>query len=441
MSFLPSTDPWPICVLAVAGILMGLTSLLARRRRNQRPAWQVPVLIAVFLALAGAGAFAADLPEMVWQPALVLAGVWLAFGLGRLGFLEKVARGLSQPRVQAGILILSSGLLLAWQGYEINRQEAQELAESEARMAAVAPPPNFVSVESCSALTDAGTPIPVFLIGPGSAPQPNSTTEENRISQRRLNHKLIQMGPATDDSNCHGWVFTGGRYWVPGNSVDRILKDNGYRVVSQPAGGDLAVFRNQGGEITHTGVVHSVGGDGVVLVESKWGRLGRYIHTCADHIYDDNSCGYYRSSRSGHVLRGIEGVRPEYAPVSAISKEAAVEKIEGKDASAPKEPKSNHSCLCRKSYTQMQWRLWALRRQRQAETVGQRFGFPTVPSQFTWRNGATSQTPGRSSIQSPPNSNPANRAAGSKSAPRFFFQPPPSDPNRACGQWDYRKQI
>src|SRR5207248_516297 len=110
--------------------------------------------------------------------------------------------------------------------------------------------------------------------------------------------------------------------------------------------------------------------DGVVLVESKWGQLGRYIHTCADHIYGDNTCTYYRSSRTGHVLRGLQGPRAEHSHVTAQTNEPAVAEIEGKLSSPGKAPRHKHGCACGKPYTQKQWRQWALWRQRQAEAAG-----------------------------------------------------------------------
>src|SRR5205807_1160464 len=81
--------------------------------------------------------------------------------------------------------------------------------------------------------------------------------------------------PPDATSNCHGWVFTGGRYWVKGGAVEDILRDNGYRTVEDPRPGDLVVYRDDQGAVSHTGVVSSVGADGLVLVESKWSWLGR----------------------------------------------------------------------------------------------------------------------------------------------------------------------
>jgi hypothetical protein len=248
MNAMFSTNPWPIFIVAVAGTLIGVTALLAGPLRSQRWASQVPALMAMSLGLS----------------------------------------------------------ILAWQAYEIDREEARELDAAEARLAPIPRPPEFDSVDHWLALTDAGRRVSLFQIRPCGTKEVSSTAAANRISMLHLNKKLIQTGPVSDECNCHGWIFTGGCCWIKGNSVEQILKDNCYRTVSSPAVSDLVVFRDDKGVITHTGVIHGFAGDGTPLLESKWGRLGRFVHTSAQHIYGDNTCTYYRSSRVGHLLRGIE---------------------------------------------------------------------------------------------------------------------------------------
>src|SRR5262249_51801388 len=121
------------------------------------------------------------------------------------------------------------------------------------------------------AQTDKGRPIPLFVPIPGAGTFP--TDQETRhVEQLRLERKLIQTGPADSSYNCHGWVFTGGRYRLRGSAVDLILEDNGYQVTPAPVQGDLAVFRNPDGEVTHTGVTCGRTG-GEVLIESKWALM------------------------------------------------------------------------------------------------------------------------------------------------------------------------
>ena len=60
-----------------------------------------------------------------------------------------------------------------------------------------------------------------------------------------------------------------------------ILNDDGYRVVEQPHPGDIVVYRGDGGMVEHVGLVlqaDQVFGVRQILVLSKWGGDGEYIH-------------------------------------------------------------------------------------------------------------------------------------------------------------------
>jgi hypothetical protein len=106
-------------------------------------------------------------------------------------------------------------------------------------------------------------------------------------------------------------VFTGGRFWVRGGQVEQLLKDNGYRSTTTPLPGDLIVYReNATGLVAHTGLVRTVIEEtGKVLIESKLGSLGRFIHSADQHPYDDTAATYYHTARGGHLLHGLDGVR------------------------------------------------------------------------------------------------------------------------------------
>lgn len=156
------------------------------------------------------------------------------------------------------------------------------------------------------ALTDRGRPIHLFkatLCAP-TVPSAFLAGQERKILQSAcLDGRLIRTDHAGGRYNCFGWVFTGGRYWIcQVREVDWILEDNGYRPVEQPQANDLAIYRDADDNVNHVGLVRLVHDDGPVLVESKWGTLGRFIH-----LGDAwNNCTYYRSpARNGHLLQGI----------------------------------------------------------------------------------------------------------------------------------------
>ena len=119
---------------------------------------------------------------------------------------------------------------------------------------------------------------------------------------------LIRLDPPSPTCNCHGWVFAGGKHWISGEDVCRILKENGYEEVNKPIAGDVITYR-QGDAILHTGVVRGVTRDGVVLVESKWAKMGRFLHPADKTVYVGDVF-YYRSHREGHTLKGIDPAMP-----------------------------------------------------------------------------------------------------------------------------------
>jgi signal peptidase I len=96
---------------------------------------------------------------------------------------------------------------------------------------------------------------------------------------------------------------------VRGGSVEAILKDNGYTPTSTPRPGDIVVYRDQDTQqVSHTGIVRTVL-DEVVLIESKLGSLGRFIHPANKHPYANTSLIYYHTRRGAHVLNGLDGMR------------------------------------------------------------------------------------------------------------------------------------
>ena len=140
-------------------------------------------------------------------------------------------------------------------------------------------------------VTDRGRIVPVFRVKDNLS---SDTAEEWQF-------------PATDvaaeamHSNCHGWVFTRGRYIVNTRGVEMILADNGYEVVTSPRPGDVIVYRDAAGTIVHSGLVRAAE-RGQVWVESKWGVGQRYVHQPEDQSYS-TSFAYYRTTRDPEWLR------------------------------------------------------------------------------------------------------------------------------------------
>jgi hypothetical protein len=154
-----------------------------------------------------------------------------------------------------------------------------------------------------SVRTDRNRPVVVRYFSELTAPtEAMLQSEERWLRSEGLDGTLVRTGESGPHSNCYGWVFTGGRFALDAD-IDQILTDNDYSPTREPRPDDLAVYRDGAGQIVHVGIVRAVQ-DGEPLVESKWGARGRYHHPAS--VYGASSaCGFYRSSRHGHLLRGI----------------------------------------------------------------------------------------------------------------------------------------
>src|SRR5262249_2486744 len=146
-------------------------------------------------------------------------------------------------------------------------------------------PPPSVPSRAVRGNTDRGTVIPLREVTAARPPAVVEGNEERAFHNQWYTNQLIHRGPADERTNCHGWVFTGGRFWVPGDAVGLILSENGYQQVSDPQPGDLAVFHNSSGQFTHTAVVRYIAEGMPVLIEGKWGRGSVYLHPVDHSIY------------------------------------------------------------------------------------------------------------------------------------------------------------
>jgi hypothetical protein len=158
---------------------------------------------------------------------------------------------------------------------------------------------SFHCVDGVVGLTDLGRQLP--LIAYDDSAQVLREKERAVLGSEQFAHQIIRLAEPNAGCNCHGWIYTGGRSAIQSRFVPDLLKDNGYQDVSDPRAGDLVIYRHEGSAVEHTGLVRMVDATGLVLVESKWGPLGVYLHPvdaqpyCKDHKF-------YRSRRAGHVV-------------------------------------------------------------------------------------------------------------------------------------------
>jgi hypothetical protein len=166
-----------------------------------------------------------------------------------------------------------------------------------------------VQVRDHVALTDRGRSIPLGEPIEVRSPETVQSAEQHYLESTRYIDNLIRRDYGDDRSNCHGWVFTAGRYLLSGQDVPKILEDNGYQEVSDPQPNDLAIYFNQDYGVTHTAIVRYVSPGQPVLVEGKWGNLGVYLHPVEACPYGPHY-KFYRTRRSNHLLTIVDHPPP-----------------------------------------------------------------------------------------------------------------------------------
>jgi hypothetical protein len=236
----------------------------------------------------------------------LVAIAWAVLGCRNVSAgLAMIGRGLRRPAVPSAVLAVGSAVLMI---AALGRFEAvfeDELDSDMAYMHEVTWKPRLHELPEIYAATDAGRPVTVWE---PAEPRPQSevaTAERRVLTGMGFDERLIRVGPPAEGCNCHGWPFTGGRYWVGPDDVEHILEDNHYVAVSQPQVGDLAIYRDHI-RITHTAVVKTAAAGGPILVESKWGWMGAFLHSPEGSCYG-RGYTFYHAPREGHLLLGLGG--------------------------------------------------------------------------------------------------------------------------------------
>jgi hypothetical protein len=207
-----------------------------------------------------------------------------------LGLEFSASRKFTRPKI-FGILILAIGMIAS------RYQASHLLAAMPSAGAAEAVDFRDVPIQATLAKTDAGRTIPLFQFEMLTSAE---AAELAILAEERYQHQVIRLGVSSPASNCHGWVFTGGQFGIRNPDVPQILADNRYEVVQDVREGDLAIYTN-GNEITHSGLVRVADSSGKVLVESKWGPFGVFLHAPAMQPFS-GMCAFYRSTRKGHLV-------------------------------------------------------------------------------------------------------------------------------------------
>lgn len=298
-------DPLALCTAGFTAVLVGL-GLLVWPWKQPEHGWRVPLVAGLALSGVGTGLAAGRADAWVVGPTLSLGAIGLLLTLLRSRLIARLSRVLAGPLLQAAVLLTVGVGLLAVGAYGIDRETQRDLDDTDRVFGEAWYRRPVERAPRASARTDEDRVIVLHAPIPGG-----DNTEARPTDPRGSGAHVIQTGPPDPRFNCHGWVFTGGLYLISGRDVELILEDNGYQEVKAPRAGDVAIFRDTTGFATHTALVCGVGDRGMVLLESKWGQGGRFIHTATDHPYSQDAVRYYRTGRGAHQLAGLKAAPPE----------------------------------------------------------------------------------------------------------------------------------
>jgi hypothetical protein len=291
---------WQSGLVLAPALAACLGGLLAFRSRRTRPLILTvhATTISVLIALAVAG-YAFELPGWFCLLLLTLALPGAIHLLGNLSCTNTVARSLvKQRRWDLGLLILCPLLLAGayWEVVAVTATEPFDLLNGV---------PHHYNRQKAAeiAYTDRQRPIPLFELNRESRASFSLAGNEGlALTGTPMPYRAIRLSEASGDSNCIGWVFSGGQYEMQCQDVPAILEDNGYSEVKTPQIGDLIIYRDENNAINHAGTVALLHNGEQVFIESKWGLQGVFLHLPEGSPFGSNWT-YYRSPRpKKHLL-------------------------------------------------------------------------------------------------------------------------------------------
>ncbi|HUE70304.1 MAG TPA: hypothetical protein VMP01_05390 [Pirellulaceae bacterium] len=304
--FFPLIDAFLAGSLALSVLLAGKYALQLAQGKERTPWWiEAAFLLAAIVMLSvltidgmrwtGDDSFArlAPLPGMAFLLlALPVAWLHLRFAALRLGG-DKLRRSPCAWAVLA-VTLLAGG----WSSY---RFQAEIQPRAWHPPVLTARPLNMELETQFVGVSDRGREISLFR----SATEPIAPQLAYHLVNLRDHPQssgtVIARGVPDSSTNCHGWVFAGGEFLLDMDGIQTILADNGYTPCTAPQPGDVIVYF-AGDEVpVHTGLVSGVLRDGTVIVESKWGVDGRYLHRPEDQPYSARFA-FYRSDRGGNQI-------------------------------------------------------------------------------------------------------------------------------------------
>jgi hypothetical protein len=309
---MPDESSMGLAVFFFAGLGMLLTGIANVLLRSKAPGYRAAASL-LCLGIAGAGVWCFTESNTDVGRTLLFLGCLVVLcavtGSDRLATgIAKFLGALRQPIARWGVVGMAGVALAAGAVTYLDSRANAEFDRQAVELELLTAPTSVAPASGVFIFTDQGNPVSIneATVLPDEAKL--SVIENAMLKNPALRNGVIRQYPATNRSNCHGWVFTGGRYWILGESIDRILIENMYAPITDPTPGDLIVYR-AGNSVAHTGLVRYVTKGHPVLVEGKWGCTGVYLHEADKSIYGVDY-SFYRSPRLGHLLAGVAPAPP-----------------------------------------------------------------------------------------------------------------------------------
>jgi hypothetical protein len=294
--------PEPATLLAVGIVCCTLSALYVFGRK---------IHILLFAGLIGAASalplavlhFALDMPVNFQWGLPVAVGLSVLIILARSNVFAYLittgANSLKRPACVGMALFIAGVGMLAYATSESDPPDFDELVQEfdvESRR-------DYQPFAGHYATTDRGNNVPLIQITNAKF-QALERTDRRLVETNVHRECLIRVTEPSALSNCHGWVFSGGLCWISNDSIELILLENDYQQVDLPLTDDLVIYRDTAGKIIHTGVVRAIWTDGRILVESKWGALGVFLHFVEHSAYGDHWT-FHHTRRPSHALKGL----------------------------------------------------------------------------------------------------------------------------------------
>jgi hypothetical protein len=287
-------------VMAILGIIVFLFPKMKMRN--------VTMLITSLLLAAGGSLAMFQATTYTWELTSVFTlPIVLLLSLSRSGVAGRLLLLFVKYRL-GSVMLLLGGLCLAVAGITLYDSRSNlDMDQFTHTQEMIGLRPLSKRVTSVRAETDRGVEIPVNEAAEPRSSEEIQSDELQVLAMYQWNDTTIRLKPAKDGTNCHGWVFTGGRYSISAESVEQILLDNHYELQAHPEPGDVVIYRDSNNTLSHTAIVRYVTPGLPILVEGKWGWMGVYLHDVGRSCYGTNY-EFYRSSRRGHAINDLEPV-------------------------------------------------------------------------------------------------------------------------------------